>query len=147
MENWSYYDQEGMLEDKCYILRTAHHGSCNGTQWERINRLKPMYTIVSANPLKSHHLPDLVGTAIFAKYSLQESYWKKGANNVVALTSETGTIKITIPADGERSVEFFKDTEDNNVDLANAQTLTWESNPTEWDKLLHKKAEEFYQPE
>lgn len=143
MENWVYYDQEGMLEQKCHILKAAHHGSCNGTQWERIARLKPMHTIVSADPVKSHNLPDLIGTSIFTKYSLEKSYWQKSTNNVVGLTSATGTVRITVTDASNRTVEFFGDGADDNVDLNNARLLTWESNPTDWSTILSNKAGEY----
>lgn len=145
MENWVYYDQEGMLEQRCYILKAAHHGSCNGTQWERIARLKPIFTIVSADPAKSHNLPDLIGTSIFTKYSLETSYWKKSTNNIVGLTSATGTIKITVTDAGGRTVDFFGEGADDKINLANAQTLTWQSNPTDWSSILSSKAGEYYQ--
>jgi len=41
MENWAAFDQEGLLEDPCAVLKSAHHGSSNGTQWERLRRLEP----------------------------------------------------------------------------------------------------------
>ncbi len=148
MENWSYFDQEGMLEEKCYILKTAHHGSCNGTQWERINRLKPMYTIVSSDPTTSHQLPDLIGTSIFAKYSLEESYWKKDINNIVALTSETGTIKITVTDAGDRIVEYLDEKADEDITtnmINNPKPLTWDNNPTDWEAILDSKADKFYE--
>ncbi len=58
MENWSFFDHERMLVDKCQVLRAAHHGSANGTQWERIDRLSPSQVIISSDPASTHDLPD-----------------------------------------------------------------------------------------
>ncbi|HKJ27069.1 MAG TPA: MBL fold metallo-hydrolase, partial [Anaerolineales bacterium] len=46
MENWGPFDDEQLLEDGCQILRTAHHGSSNGTQWERLSRLSPSVMVI-----------------------------------------------------------------------------------------------------
>lgn len=143
MENWAYFDQERMLEQKCNILRSAHHGSCNGTQWERLKRLSPKYVIVSSNPMKKDHLPDLIGTAIFAKYSISKTSGRSG--NIVALTSATGSIKITVPNQGRYRLEFFKDEPDDNIDLSKAKGLTWSSNPTNWQTMLSYNASDFYE--
>ncbi len=32
MENWSFFDEERLLEGRCQVLRASHHGSKNGTQ-------------------------------------------------------------------------------------------------------------------
>jgi len=90
MENWAHYDREGMLEKKCDVLKAAHHGSMNGTQWERLDRLSPKLVIVSSDPATDHHLPDLIGSATFLKYDRSKTSRK------VALTVKTGTIKITV---------------------------------------------------
>jgi competence protein ComEC len=90
MENWHYYDQEGMLEDKLDILRAAHHGSKNGSQWERLERLEPKLVVVSSDATGRHDLPDLVGSAVFLEYD-------RATGRAVALTRDSGTIKIEIP--------------------------------------------------
>jgi competence protein ComEC len=95
MENWAHYDREGMLDEKCQVLKAAHHGSSRGTQWERLERLSPGLVIVSADPERGHYLPDLIGSATFLTYD-------KTGSRKVALTANTGTIKITVdkPASG-----------------------------------------------
>lgn len=90
MENWAHYDREGMLEEKCKVLRAAHHGSRRGTQWERLERLSPKLVIVSSDPESGHNLPDLIGSATFLEYD-DTKYRRK-----VALTAKTGTIKIVV---------------------------------------------------
>lgn len=142
MENWACFDQEGMLESNCNILRTAHHGSCNGTQWERLYRLKPRCVIVSANPDKSHNLPDLIGTSIFAKYSLHNS--SNEPKKIVALTSSTGSIRITKSYQGRYKLECFKEEPDDYIDINTPKNLSWSSNPTDWETLLSDNARNFY---
>ncbi len=68
MENWGFFDEERLLEGKCQVLRASHHGSKNGTQWERLSRLNPSTIIVSSDPESTHELPDLCGSAVFAEY-------------------------------------------------------------------------------
>jgi competence protein ComEC len=91
MENWAHFDQEGLLETKCDVLRAAHHGSKRGSQWERLERLSPSLVVVSSDPDGEHHLPDAIGSAIFMELN-------KSDGRQVALTSATGTIKIEVPA-------------------------------------------------
>ena len=62
---WGFFDEERLLEDKCQVLQASHHGSKNGTQWERIERFNPSAIVVSSDPDGKHMLPDLVGSAIF----------------------------------------------------------------------------------
>jgi competence protein ComEC len=90
MENWQHFDQEGMLDDNCDILRAAHHGSKRGSQWERLERLGPSLVVVSSDPEGHHHLPDVVGGIMFWEFD-------QGARQAVALTHATGTIKIEVP--------------------------------------------------
>jgi competence protein ComEC len=100
MENWHYYDQEGMLEDKVDILRAAHHGSKNGSQWERLARLEPKLVVVSSDVTGRHDLPDLVGSAVFMEY-------EKVKRQPVALTRDTGTIKIEVPDPDSHTRRIF----------------------------------------
>ena len=102
MENWAHYDREGMLEKKCDVLKAAHHGSRRGSQWERLERLAPKLVIVSSDPERGHELPDLIGSVIFLEYG-------RGRGRTVALTSQTGTIKIVIdnPASGHYQVVCY----------------------------------------
>lgn len=141
MENWAYFDQEGMLEHKCYVLKSAHHGSCNGTQWERLYKLKPKYVIVSSDPAKQDHLPDLIGTAIFAKYSVTKRSGESKA--IVGLTKYTGSIRIKVQDNGTRKVDFFGDTQYKKIDLTKSNELTWETNPTKWQELLNDNVNNF----
>jgi competence protein ComEC len=90
MENWHHYDQEGMLEKKIDILRAAHHGSKNGSQWERLHRLEPRLVVVSSDVTGRHDLPDLIGSAVFLEYD-------KGEGRAVVLTRDTGSVRIEVP--------------------------------------------------
>jgi competence protein ComEC len=96
MENWAHFDQEGLLEKKCDIVRAAHHGSKRGSQWERLERLSPSLIVVSSDPDAEHNLPDAIGSAIFLELS-------KSADRQVALTRATGTIKIEAPGAGGKA--------------------------------------------
>ncbi|MCJ7619601.1 MAG: hypothetical protein MUP64_05225, partial [Anaerolineae bacterium] len=108
MENWAHYDREGLLEQSCDVLKAAHHGSKRGTQWERLERLAPKLVIVSSDPAATHELPDLVGSAIFLEYDEDEDH-------TVALTSEAGTIKITVDAAGFYDVVSFGEGPDDLI--------------------------------
>jgi competence protein ComEC len=102
MENWQHFDEEGLLEKKCGILRAAHHGSKRGSQWERIERLSPSLVVVSSDPNGEHDLPDLVGSVIFYEYGQQE-------DQAAVLTYTTGTILIEVsdPDTGERTITAY----------------------------------------
>jgi competence protein ComEC len=93
MENWYHYDREGLLDEECNVLKAAHHGSKRGTQFERLERLAPELVIVSSDLAGTHDLPDLVGSAIFLEYDGDEDC-------TVALTGETGTIKVSVDTGG-----------------------------------------------
>lgn len=138
MENWSYFDQEGMLGEGCDVLKSAHHGSCNGTQWERLMRLDPRCVIISSDPDKGHHLPDLVGASIFSKYDADEE------EKIVALTCDSGTIRITVTKIGSYDLEKCSEAVDDPVDLATFTPLTKDDHPTNWSALLSKRKEELY---
>lgn len=129
MENWSFFDQERLLEGTCHVLRAAHHGSMNGTQWERIDRLDPNEVIVSSDPDGRHHLPDLIGTAILAKFDSMD-------NRMAVMTREAGSIHLTVTAGGNRTFERFGDEPADNVDRGAATVLDSQSNPTDWLALL-----------
>jgi len=104
MENWQHYDEEGLLEKKCTILRAAHHGSKRGSQWERIERLSPSLVVVSSDPNGEHDLPDLVGSVIFQEFS-------RSAGQAAVLTYDAGTIVIEIPAPAstQRTITAYGD--------------------------------------
>ncbi len=129
MENWAQYDSEGMLARKCKILRTAHHGSMNGTQWERLEKLSPGTVIVSSDPEGRDKLPDLIGAAIFRKYDTSKSSRK------VYLTCRTGTIKLVVsnPASGRFKATSYREEP--------TKTVPWgEEKPdlpkTDWDQFI-----------
>jgi beta-lactamase superfamily II metal-dependent hydrolase len=132
MENWSYFDTERLMEEKCQVLRAAHHGSPNGTQWERIDRLGASQIIVSSDPGSGHHLPDLTATAIFAKFD-------SVAGQMAALTVDTGTIHLRVTSGGHRMMERYRDRPNQNVDLSEARSLTESTNPTDWAALLAQR--------
>ncbi|MHC4429097.1 MAG: ComEC/Rec2 family competence protein [Planctomycetota bacterium] len=132
MENWDFFDRERLMRHSCQVLRAAHHGSPNGTQWERINRLSPSQVIVSSDPGSGHHLPDVTATAIFTKFDSENG-------QMAVITLDTGTIHLTVNAAGTRTLECFHDTPSGNVDLNNGTALTEVSNPTDWAGLLAQR--------
>jgi competence protein ComEC len=139
MENWSHFDSEGMLSENCNILRSSHHGSCNGTQWERIDRMNPKYVIISSDPDKKHHLPDVVGTSIFAKYEVSDT------SKVIALSKDTGSLKITVTDGMIDSVQYLGDLYDENIQSLQGTTLTAANNPTDWKSLLASSTQKIYE--
>ena len=143
MENWSCFDSEGMMNKKCKALKAAHHGSGNGTQWERLHRLRPKYVIVPSDPGKKDHLPDVVGTSVFAKYSLVKDS-RGQPSNVVTTSADTGTVRITIDEAGTTLLDSFADRSDHRIRLDRATPLEWTSNPTDWQALLSQKCVDLY---
>jgi len=129
MENWQAFDEAGMLTQGCRVLRAAHHGSPNGTQWERVNRLQPREVIVSSDPESGHHLPDLTATAIFATFNNENG-------QMAIITRDSGTIHLEVRPNGSRTLRRFGDLPNQNVDLTAGQALTEASNPTDWAALL-----------
>ena len=136
MENWSFFDQERLMESNCQVFRTSHHGSSNGTQWERLDRLNAGTVIVSSNPGAGHRLPDLTAAAIFMRYN-------NHGNRMSVLTSDTGTIHIQVNPQGTHTMRYFGDGQAENINLANGQPLRITSNPTDWRGLLEKRLEDF----
>jgi len=134
MENWSFFDHEQMLEDRCQVLRTAHHGSANGTQWERIDRLSPRQLIVSSDPESTHDLPDLSGAAIFAEFD-------SANGRIAAITKDTGTIRLRVTPGGSRTLRMYGDSPADTINLAAATPLTEVSNPTDWRALLNDRVQ------
>lgn len=129
MENWAHFDREQLLNGSCSVLRTAHHGSANGTQFERLDRLEPEYVYVSSDPNGRDKLPDLIGCATFLRYS------KKGKQPVIALTNDTGSIKTEVAPSGRYKVYFFSEGAYQNVPIGSEQELTTATNPTDWAAL------------
>jgi competence protein ComEC len=132
MENWSFFDQERLMEERCHVFRAAHHGSMNGMQWERIDRLDPRALIVSSDPAGRHHLPDLVGAANLTKFDSID-------NRMAVMTRDSGTIHLTVTATGRRTLECFGDEPRDNVDLSAGKPLDQHSNPTDWSRLLNER--------
>lgn len=129
METWSHFDSEQMLADPCSVLRVAHHGSANGTQYERITRLAAEVLIVSSDPDGKDKLPDLIGRATFLKYT------ESSKNPLTALTHDTGTIKIEVKPSGRYDVFHFGESKKENIALQDQQALTVAQNPTNWKTL------------
>jgi competence protein ComEC len=102
MENWNSFDDEHLMEEKCTILRTAHHGSKNGTQWERLKRLSPSMVIISSHPEISDKLPDLPATAVFTEFEKKES-------GFATITKDTGTIHVKVSPSGRKTIEMYKE--------------------------------------
>jgi len=134
MENWAFFDEERLLEDKCQVLRAAHHGSKNGTQWERIDRLDPSTVIISSDPGGKDELPDLCGSSIFTKF---DSFDGKFAS----ITNDTGTIHLRVSSGGTRIFRMMGDSSVQNVNLSNSTPLTEISNPTNWVSLLQSRVD------
>ena len=132
MENWAFFDHERLMEGKCQIMRAAHHGSSNGTQWERVDRLSPSLVVVSSDPRSKDQLPDLGGTAIFAKFDSENE-------KMAVITHDTGTIHLMVDASGNRTLERYDDIPSRNVDLSSPIFLDELSNPTDWVALLNDR--------
>ena len=109
------------------MLRAAHHGSANGTQFERITRLAAEVLIVSSDPNGKDKLPDLIGRATFLRYA--ESSRKPS----VALTFDTGTIKIEVDQNGSYDVFHYGESKKDNNPLQSKQQLSKAA--TDWKVL------------
>lgn len=129
LENWHFFDRERLMNEKCQVLRTAHHGSSNGTQWERVDRLSPSEVIISSAPSSGHELPDLASAAVFTKYN-------HSAGRFAVITEDTGTIHLQVESNGTRTYRHFHDSPTQNVDLTAATTLDPSNNPSDWQALL-----------
>jgi len=133
MENWAHFDREKMLEDTCTVLRSAHHGSANGTQFERVNRLNPRVVIVSSDPNGKDHLPDLIGCTTMLRYH------KKSSDPIVALTHSTGSIKIEVNHKGSRKVYSSSEKANEKIDPNQFKELKRSTDPTKWKDLSLEK--------
>ena len=133
MENWADFDREGMIIDPCRVLSAAHHGSKNGTQWERLQILDPSVVVVSSTPLGGHHIPDAIGCAIFREYE------EKRGSSLVTMTHDTGTIEIEVRPTGTHNVFHYGEDYRDDVDLTRRASLTRANNPTDWDAELARK--------
>lgn len=133
MENWSHFDTERLLEKKCQVLRSAHHGSGMGTQWERIFRLSPDAVIISSDLKGGNKLPDITGAAIFAKFDSK-------VGQFAAIIRNTGTIHLRVSSGGHRRWRRFEEERDDNVPLEDeGEVLSEIHNPTNWIKLLNER--------
>jgi beta-lactamase superfamily II metal-dependent hydrolase len=146
MENWAQYDREGMLQAPCKVLKTSHHGSCNGTQWERLQRLGARCVIVSSDPDTSHHLPDLVGASVFARMEALNRRPSTSPKKIVALTRATGTIEIRARSTGGFDAYRYGEEPAARIDLTKPTRLKWDNNPTDWAAVLRKRVQEVYGP-
>jgi competence protein ComEC len=135
MENWVIFDSERLMDYRNIVLRAAHHGSGNGTQWERLARIAPRYVIVSSDVNHGHGLPDVTGASVFARYA-----HKTIPQPLVALTGDTGTIHLTISAAGHISVDRFGDSLYQDVDFTQRTSLSPSTNPTNWRGILTARA-------
>jgi competence protein ComEC len=126
METWAHFDSEQMMEEACSVLRTAHHGSANGTQYERIDRLAPRAIIVSSELAGADKLPDLIGCAVYLRYA------EKSFDPLIALTDDVGTVKIAVDPAGNRTFFAYGDSKNQNVDLTAPQPLT-AANDSDWE--------------
>ncbi|TVQ03693.1 MAG: MBL fold metallo-hydrolase [Balneolaceae bacterium] len=132
MENWAFFDQERMLEDKCQVLRTSHHGSSNGTQWERLDRLNPSEVIVSSDPGRGHRIPDLTSSAVFLRYDNSNS-------RMVVTTADSGTIHLLVRQNGSRTMRCFREAPEDIINLSASDILTAQKNPSDWGALLNQR--------
>jgi hypothetical protein len=138
METWAHFDSEQMLDDSCTVLRAAHHGSANGTQFERIDRLSPSVIVVSSDPEGKDDIPDLIGSAVFLRFA------SRTAQPIVALTDnrvgvKTGSIKIDVSPNGDVDVFRYGDQKEQDIDLQNETALDFGNNPTDWGALTLAK--------
>lgn len=133
MENWAHFDREHLLAGGCTVLRAAHHGSANGTQYERLTRLRPRYVYVSSDPNGRHELPDLIGCATFLRYAQRDK------NAVVTLTDASGTLRTQVTIGGHVKVDWFGDGRTAAIDLGSARELTAATNPCDWATLLQMR--------
>lgn len=131
MENWAFFDHERLLEERCQVLRTAHHGSSNGTQWERIDRLSPSLVVISSDPASKDELPDLGSTAIFAKFDHEDG-------QMAVITQDSGTIHLTVDGAANRTLVRYDDPPGSDVILMPIE-LDEGSNPTDWVRLLNDR--------
>ena len=134
METWAHFDSEQMLDDSCAVLRAAHHGSANGTQFERIDRLSPSAIVISSDPDGKDDIPDLIGSAVFLRYA------SRSAQPLVALTDnqdavKTGSIKIDVRPTGSFDIFHYGDQKEQNINLQNETPLDVGPNPTDWRAL------------
>ena len=133
MENWFHYDRERMLDGNVTVMRSAHHGSANGTQYEALTRVSPRLIIVSSDPGGKDKLPDLIGCAAFRRYRRSQS------GSIVSLTKETGSIYIKVRLTGGSEYYFFEDKRRENVDLNARQPLKRGDDPTDWNTLAQER--------
>lgn len=133
MENWNGFDRAGMLQRSCSVLKTSHHGSKNGTLWERIMRLEPGKVIVSSDPDGHDRIPDEVGCAVFREYQEKD--------HLVVMTSHAGTIEIRSTGSQSPTAYAYLDDRTNQSPLDNPspRRLLNTTQLPDWDSLLRSK--------
>jgi competence protein ComEC len=134
MENWASFDREGMLDRGCDVLKAAHHGSKNGTQWERLARLEPGLVIVSSEPYGQHHIPDAIGCAVLKEY--QES------GKLVTMTRDAGTVEVVAKPTGSYKAYRYQDGKsDDTLNGAKRKLMRSKHRLPHWGQLLEEKLE------
>jgi hypothetical protein len=83
----------------------------------------------------------MLGAAAFAKLEASGGRSRAGHEPVIALTKDTGTIRVVGKATGEIELYRYDDAPDEPVDLSREQPLDWGSNPTDWKSLLRAAVE------
>ncbi len=137
MENWAQFDRENMGDGGCTVLRTSHHGSKNGTQYERLERLKPQLAIVSSQPDGRHDIPDLTGTSIL--YHYHKTYSDNQTPRKAVMTSDTGTLRIVVQPGGSWDVESYGEAYDSLIPMDSSGALVAPSAPPDPDWATHLK--------
>ncbi len=136
MENWASFREEGLMERSCQILRSAHHGSKNGTQWELIDRIDPSYLLISTDPDGRNRLPDLASAGVFTTFDNGD------ARRSAVMTVDSGTIHIQSNNGGRFSLEFCGESVDDFINLTNMTRLTHANNPSDLLNLLNSRINE-----
>ncbi len=133
MENWASFREEGLMEENCQVLRCAHHGSKNGTQWEIIDRIDPSFLIVSSDPEGRHHLPDLSSAGVFTSFD------NSGNSRSTVMTNDSGTIHLRSQAGRRFTLEICRELINDTIDLRNSIRLSHLNNPSNFLDLLNRR--------
>lgn len=134
MENWAYFDQEGLMPGSCDLVKAAHHGSRHGTQCERLERLNPKFCVVSSDPNGRHKLPDLIGAATFHVHA--------NSRCSAVLTCDSGTVEVRVGKAGTCTAVHYSEAADSEILFATEQPLLAVSNLTDWKALVRRRLDE-----